>query len=114
MLETRVQKQFVGPKHPWYRSIDRTCFLSSKLYHVGLHLLLEIWNYNQANYNKPGFQRRRIPSLGELTKLLKQTLEYQKLPAKVANATVKMLHDDWKSFEASWFDFWEWAKSKDL
>ena len=114
MLETRTQKQFVGPKHPWDRSIDRTCFLSSKLYHVGLHLLLEIWNYNQDNYKKPGFQRRRIPSLPELVKLLKPTLEYQRLPAKVAQATVKMLHDDWKSFEAAWFDFWEWTKSKEL
>jgi len=114
MLETRVQKQFVGPKHPWYKGVDSTCFLSAKLYHVGLFILLSIWNYNQDNYKQPGFQRKKIPSLPELDKLLKQTPEYQRLPTKVANATVKMLHDDWKSFEAAWFDFWEWTKSKEL
>ena len=110
MIVTRTQSKFVGPKHPWYEGVDYACFWSSKLYHVGLHYMLEIWNYNQDNWNQPGFQRKKIPSLDALDKHLKTTMEYGKLHSKVAQATIKLLHDDFMSFVAGYFDFWKWVK----
>lgn len=84
-----VERHIITKTHSFWSLLDQVCFASKNL-------------YNKANYNI----RQSLIFCGEfssynlLDKVLKSTLEYRALPAKVAQQTLRNLEQNWSSFFA--------------
>ncbi|MBB6176049.1 putative transposase [Anoxybacillus tengchongensis] len=99
----RVERHIIYPTHPYYHMFDEYCFRAKNL-------------YNFANYQvrQTFFQHGAYLSYNKLDKLLKtkgMDADYRAMPlAQCAQQTLRMLHQNWKSFFQAMKD---WAKSKE-
>ncbi|MBA2878600.1 hypothetical protein HNR63_001670 [Anoxybacillus kamchatkensis] len=91
MMVNRVERHMICAAHPYYPMLDEYCFRSKNL-------------YNFANYQvrQTFFQYGTYLSYNELDKLLKtegMDADYRAMPmAQSAQQTLRMLHQNWKSF----------------
>lgn len=103
MEVNRVERHIICPTHPYYHMLDEYCFQSKNL-------------YNFANYQvrQTFFQNGTYLSYNKLDKLLKtegMDADYRAMPlAQCAQQTLRMLHQNWKSFFKAMKD---WSKNKE-
>lgn len=83
----QIERHIIKPNHKFYNECDNLTFLSKNLYNVGL--------YNIRNYY---FENKKYLSYVDNYHLLKSTDSYKQLPAKVANQTLKLIDQNFKSF----------------
>ncbi|ANB62260.1 RNA-guided endonuclease InsQ/TnpB family protein [Anoxybacteroides amylolyticum] len=97
MDATRVEKYIIKPSHPYFHMLDEFCFRSKNL-------------YNFANYHvrQLFFKDGTYLSYNKLDKLIKtegMDADYRAMPlAQCAQQTLRMLHQNWKSFFKSMKD----------
>ena len=87
----QVERHKIKPSHRFWQEIDKLCFLSKNL-------------YNYANYQvRQSFIFDKVYlGYNQLYHLVKDTPDYQALPAKVSQQVLRTLDKNWKSFfEAS-------------
>lgn len=83
----QIERHIIKPNHKFYNECDNLTFLSKNLYNVGL--------YNIRNYY---FENKKYLSYVDNYHLVKSTDSYKQLPAKVANQTLKLIDQNFKSF----------------
>jgi len=86
-LLTLVERHIINGNHPLFSDIDQLCFCSKNLYNLA--------NYHQR---QEFFAKRPVFSLGQLDKLLQDTLAYKAMPAKVSQQVLMQVVHDWKSY----------------
>ena len=109
----RVQKLQIPFTHRHYSYYDNFCYKTNQLRNKALYYLRKTWFDNQENWNKPGFRKSISWSLGRLDKELNPTPMYQSLPTKVAQATIRVVIQDWNNFLSGLFDYYRWIKNPD-
>ena len=82
-----VERHKVKPSHQLWKQIDSLCFLSKNLYNYANYQVRQSFIFDQVylGYN-------------QLYHLIKGTLDYQALPAKVSQQVLRLLDKNWKSF----------------
>lgn len=81
-----VERHLIKPSHQYFRECDQLCFLSKNL-------------YNSANYiYRQNFFQGVMTNAIEVYHQLKTTPEYQALPSKVAQGTLRLLLRNWTSY----------------
>jgi len=106
-----VSRQQVDFKHQLYGYCDNFSYLTDRLRDKGYYLLRQNFFHHQENWDKPGYRKAIDWTLKTLNKELIPCPEYQALPAKVANATLKYVLKDWKGFLRGLFEYYKWIKS---
>lgn len=94
MLQHRVERTVVRRSHPKYRLIDSMCFASKNL-------------YNEANYElrQQYLKTGKHSSYREMNRNYKTHENYKACYSQPANCTIRLLHKNWKSFEAATKDY---------
>ena len=85
-----VERHIIKRGSPIWQQIDTLFFLSKNLYNYANYQLRQefIFNKNYLGYN-------------QLYHLVKDTPDYQALPAKVSQQVLRLLDKNWKSFFAA-------------
>ena len=102
MLVNRVERHIMKKSNPYFKMLDKFCFLSKNL-------------YNHANYivRNTFVKENKWVHYGELDKILRQDIEYpdyKNMPtAQSAQQILRLLDKNWKSFFKSIKD---WSKNK--
>ena len=88
---TLVEKHDFHKGSAEYKELDRLCFLSKNLYNAGLYVV-------RQNF----FATKKFLPYNELTSQFAETnqADFRALPAKVAQHTLKLIHQNFKSFFA--------------
>ena len=112
----RVQQSQISPNHPLYQRLDSYCFESNLFKNKTNYYMRQVYYHNQANYRskRPKSENLPCPNWTELEHLVKDSLEYQNLPRKVAQRVIKNLLNDWTSYWAQLVSYWQWKKSPKL
>lgn len=86
----QVEKHIVKTNNPFWKQIDKLGFLSKNLYNYANYIIRQAFIFDKIylGYNK-------------LYHLVKRSLDYQSLPAKVSQQILKILDKNWKSFFAA-------------
>jgi putative transposase len=82
-----VERHVIGKNHPYFKEIDKLCFLSKNLYNASNYLIRQEFINNNIYLG-----------LGEVYKLMKTSPDYKALPSKVSNGVLRLLDRNWKSF----------------
>lgn len=85
-----VEKHFINKNHKLFQEIDNLAFLSKNLYNFSNYLIRQEFVNNGKYLSNP-----------EIYHLVKNTIDYKALPAKVSNQVLKVLDRNWKSFFAA-------------
>lgn len=82
-----VEQHIIKKKHRLYDELDSLSFLSKNLYNAANYIIRQgfINNKQYLNYTK-------------VFHLIKKTVDYKQLPAKVSNQTLRSLDGNWVSF----------------
>ncbi|MDV3000013.1 MAG: hypothetical protein N5P05_001619 [Chroococcopsis gigantea SAG 12.99] len=80
-----VERHVIG-KNPYFKEIDKLCFLS-KIFTTRSNYLIRQEFINNNIYL----------GLGEVYKLMKTSPDYKALPSKVSNGVLRLLDRNWKS-----------------
>ncbi|AFY46064.1 transposase, IS605 OrfB family, central region [Nostoc sp. PCC 7524] len=83
----RVERHFIKANHKFYSECGRLALASKNLF-----------NYAQYNCRQSFIYGYDLPSLSQLNTLLKDTPQYQALPAKVSQLVLKQVCDAWQSY----------------
>ena len=88
---TLVEKHDFHKGSAEYKELDRLCFLSKNLYNAGLYVV-------RQNF----FATKKFLTYNELTSQFAETnqADFRALPAKVAQHTLKLIHQNFKAFFA--------------
>lgn len=86
-----VEKHDFHKYSPEYPELDKLCFLSKNLYNVGLYTVRQYF-----------FQNHKHLSYGDVTRAFTSSnqIDFRALPAKVAQQTLKLVDQNFKSFFA--------------
>ena len=82
-----VEQHIIDRQDPRFAVIDPACFASKNLYNATLYILRQAF-----------FAHDRVPTYAKLAHTLKDTPEFQALPAKVAQWVVRQVCGDWSNF----------------
>jgi putative transposase len=82
-----VEQHVIDRHDPRFQVIDQACFASKNLYNASLYQVRQAF-----------FNIRKVPTYTKLAHALKDTPEYQALPAKVAQWVVRQVCGDWDTF----------------
>lgn len=82
-----VEKHIIKNGHSLYDECDSLCFLSKNLYNSILY-----------NIRQHYFNNKTYLSLSDSYKLIKESVDYKQLPAKVGNQTLRLVDKNFKSF----------------
>ena len=82
-----VEQHIIDRQDPRFAVIDSACFASKNLYNATLYILRQAF-----------FDHRRVPTYAKLAHTLKETPEFQALPAKVAQWVVRQVCGNWDTF----------------
>lgn len=95
---TRVEKHVIDKNHKMYPIVDEYCFKSKNLYNFSNYVIRQefIKNNNYIAYN-------------EMAKLMKHEEPFKNIGSNSGQHTLKLLHQNWKSFFVSIKD---WSKNK--
>ena len=85
-----VERHKIKPSHQFWQQIDKLCFLSKNLYNLHNYQVRQSFIFDKVylGYN-------------QLYHLVKGTLDYKELPAKVSQQVLRLLDKNWKSFFAA-------------
>ena len=98
MKVNRVEQTIIRKSHPVWKTIDNMCYHSKNLYNYANFIIrgeLEFYEYNISYYL--------------LNNILKGTCQYKNCMSQPANAVLRVLDQNWKSYFASIKD---WKKNK--
>ena len=89
-----VERHIITKQNKLFKEIDTLAFLSKNL-------------YNAANYliRQEFISNNKYLSNGEVYHLIKASVDYKALPAKVSNQVLRVLERNWKSFLAASREF---------
>jgi putative transposase len=82
-----VEQHCIDRHDPRFAAIDPACLASKHLYNAALYVLRQAF-----------FNHRRVPTYKKLAHMLKDTVEFRALPAKVAQWVVRQVCGDWDTF----------------
>lgn len=82
-----VEKHNISYTHKLFKEIDSLSFLSKNLYNYSNYLVRQEFINNEKYLSNP-----------EVYHLVKNSVDYKALPAKVSNQVLKVLDRNWKSF----------------
>lgn len=85
-----VERHAIGKEHRLYKEIDNLAFLSKNLYNAANYLIRQEFINNHKYLSNP-----------EVYHLIKGSVDYKYLPAKVSNQVLRILDKNWKSFFAA-------------
>lgn len=85
-----VEKHSIKSNNAFYKQVDHLSFLSKNLYNYANYFIRQEF-INNGNY---------IPN-AELYHLVKGSVDYKALPAKVSNQVLRVLDRNWKSYFAA-------------
>ncbi len=81
-----VEKHLIKPSKSIYAEIDNLTFLSKNLYNCGIYQCRQAF-----------FKGKPVPSFNQLYHLLKESVDYKALPAKVSQLVIKQVSKSFKS-----------------
>ena len=76
----QVERHLIKPNHKFYKEIDNLAFLSKNLYNVTLYKVRQEF-----------FESGNILSFNTIYHLVKSTIDYKLLPAKVSQLIIKQV-----------------------
>ena len=85
-----VEKHLIKPSKSIYAEIDNLTFLSKNLYNCGIYQCRQAF-----------FKGQPVPSFNQLYHLLKESVDYKALPAKVSQLVIKQVSKSFKSYLAA-------------
>lgn len=85
-----VERHVIDKNHKWFKEINNLTFLSKNLYNASNYLVRQEFIQKQKYLTNP-----------EVYHLIKTSVDYKALPAKVSNQVLKVLDRNWKSFFAA-------------
>ena len=83
----QVERHIVKENSPFWKQIDRLCFLSKNLYNYANYLIRQSFIFDKVYL---GFN--------QVYHLVKEHPDYQALPRKVSQQVLRVLAQNWKSF----------------
>ena len=89
-----VERHIITKQNKLFKEIDTLAFLSKNLYNAANYLIRQEF----INNNK-------YLSNSEVYHLIKASVDYKALPAKVSNQVLRVLERNWKSFLAASREF---------
>jgi putative transposase len=91
-----IEKHIINKSHYAYKDIDKLCFLSKNLFNAVNYIVRQefIFNHNYLNY-------------GKTYHLIKESVDYKAIPAKVSCQIIRLVDRCWSSFLASIKDYSE-------
>jgi putative transposase len=91
-----VEKHIIKASHPLFNECDELCFKSKNLYNYANYLIRQSFIKSSSN------PESKFIGCFELSKLFAKDnqIDYRSLPAKVSNATLINLDNNWKAFFA--------------
>ena len=82
-----VEQHIIDRHDARFAAIDPACFASKNLYNATLYILRQAF-----------FHHEHVPTYAQLAHTLKDTPEFQALPAKVAQWVIRQVCGDWNNF----------------
>lgn len=97
MIVNRVEQQVISKTHPFYKTIDKMCFMSKNL-------------YNYANYiiRQEFIRSSKYINYYIMNKTLKTSDDYKNCMSQPANCVLRRLDKTWKSYFSAIKD---WSKN---
>ena len=89
-----VERHLITKQNKLFKEIDTLAFLSKNLYNAANYLIRQEFISNNKYLSNP-----------EVYHLIKASVDYKALPAKVSNQVLKVLDRNWKSFLAASGEF---------
>lgn len=86
----QVERHLIRPNHKYFKEVDKLALLSKNLYNASLYIVRQEF-----------FKSKKILSFNSTYHLIKQTVDYKSLPAKVSQLIIKQVVDN--------FNYWHKA-----
>lgn len=94
-----VEKHTINKNHKWFKEIDNLAFLSKNLYNLSNFIIRQEYiNNNKYLCNT------------EVYHLVKNSIDYKALPAKVSNQVLRVVERNWKSYFAARKEYYQHPK----
>lgn len=91
-----VERRVIKSNHQVYKQVSEMCFASKNLYNAATYIMRQsLFAWGQSN----------VPQYNSLYHMMKGSLEYKSLPAKVSQQVLKMVAQSWTSFFAASFEY---------
>ena len=85
-----IERHVIKPSHPAYKEIDELCFKSKNLYNAVNFIVRQEYIHNNKQINYAGAYH-----------LIKESVDYKALPAKVSCQIIKLVDRCWLSYFAA-------------
>ena len=89
-----VQRHLIKSSHQFFKQIDSLAFLSKNLYNCAVYICRQAF-----------FKGQDIPNMTQLYHLLKTSVDYKALPAKVSQLVIKQVDKAFKSYSAAFKEY---------
>lgn len=87
-----VERRVIKSNHAVYNQIDEMCFASKNLYNAATYIVRQsFFSWGESS----------VPKYESLYHIMKDTLEYKSLPAKVSQQVLKLVAQNWTAFKAA-------------
>ncbi|BAZ13314.1 transposase [Calothrix sp. NIES-4071] len=91
-----VERRVIKSNHQVYKQIDEMSFAAKNLYNAATYIVRQsFFALGQSN----------VPKYESLYHMMKNSLEYKSLPAKVSQQVLKLVAQNWTSFFAAIFEY---------
>lgn len=91
-----VEKRVIKSNHQVYNQIDEMCFAAKNLYNAATYIV------RQAFFC---WGESSVPRYESLYHIMKDSLEYKSLPAKVSQQVLKLVAQNWTGFKAASLEY---------
>lgn len=96
-----VEKHIIKSTHPSYQTLDQICFLSKNLYNIALYTIRQnFFSYEKTVGEGKQPKNKRYLNYNDINNefVKSKQIDYYKLPAKVAQQTLKLVDKNFMSF----------------
>lgn len=101
-----VERRVIKSNHQVYKQVDEMSFAAKNLYNAATYIVRQAffsWGESSPGESSPGRLSREgsVTRYESLYHLMKDSLEYKSLPAKVSQQVLKLVAQNWTSFFAA-------------